>query len=56
MRFQINLATTMSAPAIIDEGEKIPIYEQDFDLGREGVHGLTRNGLHPPVEGYIHYH
>src|SRR5262245_1230568 len=55
MRSQINLATTMSTPPTIDE-ERVPLYEQDLDLGRDGVWGLSRNGLSPPVEEYVHHH
>jgi len=35
---------------------RIPIYEQDLDLGRDGAQGLSRNGLNLPVEEYIHHH
>lgn len=57
MRCQINIATTTSTLPTIGEAEaRIPVHEQDLDLGREGAHGLARNGLGPPVEEYVHYH
>jgi hypothetical protein len=39
-----------------DMDERIPMHEQDLDLGREGVHGfgLKRNGLEPPVGEVVH--
>lgn len=38
-------------------GESIPLYEQDLDLGRNGVQGLglARNGLSPPIEEVVHH-
>jgi hypothetical protein len=59
MKCQINIATTTSTPRTIDEIDgdaRIPTHEQDLDLGREGLQGLARNGLGPPVEEYVHYH
>lgn len=37
--------------------EPIPLYEQDLDLGRNGVQGLglARNGLSPPIEEVVHH-
>ena len=57
-RLQINVATTTATPPIVGEGApdaRIPVFEQDLDLGRDGVHGLARNGLGPPVEDYVHH-
>jgi hypothetical protein len=38
-------------------GERIPVLEQDLDLGREGVSGfgLKRNGLGRPIEEVVHH-
>lgn len=37
--------------------ERIPVHEQDLDLGRHGVQGfgLKRNGLSPPIEEVVHH-
>jgi len=37
--------------------ERIPVHEQDLDLGREGAHGfgLKRNGLSRPIEEVLHH-
>ncbi|KAL5397112.1 hypothetical protein PMIN06_005948 [Paraphaeosphaeria minitans] len=55
---EINIAPTTSTRRTIDEGgsARIPVHEQDLDLGRDGMHGLARNGLSPPIEEYVHYH
>lgn len=39
------------------EAERIPLYEQDLDLGREGVRGLglARNGWRTRVEEVLHH-
>lgn len=56
MRSQTSLATTTSTlPTTGDESGRIPVHEQDLDLGRNGVHGLSRNGLSPAIEEYIHH-
>ena len=56
-RCQINIGTTMSTPRIIGEESegRIPLREQDLDLGREGVSGLARNGVRMGVEEVVHY-
>lgn len=56
-RCQINIGTTMSTPGITGEGSegRIPLREQDLDLGREGVGGLARNGVKMGVDEVVHY-
>lgn len=41
MKSQNNSGTITSTPHIIDENERIPVHEQDLDLGRSGVPGLN---------------
>ena len=53
----IDITTSMppTTPRTMAGSDRIPLHEQDVDLGRDG-HGLARNGLSPPVEEFIHYH
>jgi hypothetical protein len=50
MRSQINSATTIPTQPTTDEA-RIPIHEQDLDLGRSGVIGLDPD---PYLEGSYH--
>jgi hypothetical protein len=49
-------AIALPSPTIERTDERIPVVEQDFDFGKEGVQGLMWNGLGPPVEaqGFSH--
>lgn len=50
MRSQINSATTIPTRPTTDE-DRIPVHEQDLDLGRSGVPGLDPD---PYLEGSYH--